>query len=536
MSIKSEKISLFLLILLFSVFFALFIYKSFVSMINIPFNEFDEAHRAENAKQMKEYNSFFVPLSGSNFDRNAQFQIPFKNNSFSSLYYHLERPPLVYSLMVFSTNLFGSIEWVYRLPSFIMGMLSFLIFLYFSRKFIKNPNIFALSVGLVSLVTSADLWLSSQYAQLDTGFTSFLFIALLSLIYFCESKRNVYLILSSLGLALGILCKGQPAIIFTFPILYLVFTKKLAVKQLIKLIFFTFIFICPWLLMISLKFGFFDVVKVFFNFAIVSAVNDEIFHLAPFFWYARWWWETLRPGWSLFIALFIFDLFHKSLDWRKKTLLFYILGGLITLSIPHNKLWWYVLPLIPPLSFYTYLSITDFLKNEKNLLFNLSLAILIASRAPLVGASNKVAMFYGIISALLMIYILTKLKISLRSFTSKYILRTIFKPEVILFFSIIFSLVSFYIRFPQIIPYHWNIKPVASYFSTLPGIKCLWIYDMPPESALFYSNAGEIHQLTANSKPFGYCNNYLMTPAEINDKKLIFKKGNMKLFSFEDIH
>ncbi len=515
-------------------FLVLFIIRSNITMFTVPFYDFDEAHRAENAKQMKLNQSYFVPLTGSSFDRVETLKIPFQNNPILHLYYHLERPFLVYLSMIISTTVFGttlgSVEWAYRLPSFIFGISSIFCLIYFAKKLTKisfkeTSTIIALSTALLALITSSDLWLSSQYAQMDTGITLFLFIGLLSLILYCDSRKISHLALSGISFSLGILSKGQPSIIIIFPIIYLLVIKKLTFKEMFKLIGFSSILLVPWIIYLSIKFGLNNLVSVFYGFAIYSSSIIYQFNVAPFFWYGRWWLESLRPGWTIFLALVLLDIYRREVDWKKGTLLTYIFGGLLAFSIPANKIWWYVLPLIPSVALYIYLSLLNYLKNESERLINLSLAIFIASLPIFLQATNTVSLVYGFITTIIVFILLNfKLNPENKSESSMSYFPYIFTIVLI------FSLTSFYQRFPSIVPWHWNTKPVATYYKNLPGQNCLWVYDMPAESVLFYSDAGEVDVYNQDTKLYGHCKHYLITPSEFHHGKLIFKKGHMQLF------
>ena len=517
-SIKPSSV---LLVLITTLFLVIFIIKSFITMVNVPFYDFDEAHRAENAKRMKEYRSFFTPLTGSAFDRVVNLRVPFKENPDLFLYYHLERPPLIYNLMILSTSIFGSTEWVYRIPSFLLGLLTIGAVVFLSGKLSVKKNYDALFVAVLAIITSSDLWLSSQYAQMDTGITLFLTLSLLTLLLFVNRKRNLLIYLSGIFFGLGILSKGQPAVTFSLPLIYLLIAKKINFKDLFKFILATVVTVSPWIIALIVKFGIKDVSHIFPMFAITSASIVEIHHKAPVFWYLRWWWESFRPGWTIFLALLIYDIKSKNFTWQKKTLLSYILGGLIIFSIPINKLWWYILPLIPAVVVYIYLSAKDYLEKNSTRLINLSLVIIIASLPIFLQTTNKVAILYGISITLIATLILFP-KIE---FIKKYMM------EIIFTLSIIIGLLSFYNHFPKIIPYHWNTKFVAQYYDSLPGKKCLWLGDMPGEAALFYSNAGEIIPLREDPQFFADCqNNYLITPEEYDKGQLIIRKGNMRLY------
>lgn len=529
--------------IIFLFFFYLFLHTSFSTMIRVPFFEFDEAHRAETAKRMLDYKSFLVPLTGSPFDRAFNGigapTVPFKENQFRYLYYHLERPPLVYLFMIGSVLILGSHEFSYRLPSFILGVLVLLAYFFAAGKMRKHIHYPALFSGLLVLMTSSDLWLSSQYAQLDTGITLFLFLSLLFLLLYCQKKRSIFLSLTGISFGLAILSKGQPAVIFLIPLIFLFFQKRLTFSEIVRLFTITLATLSPWLLYISLNFELKNFIAAFFGFAFVSTTQTDIHQQAPFFWYIRWFWESLRPGWTLFLALLFLDIFHRRLVWEKQVLLTYVAGSLLILSIPANKIWWYTLPLLPPMALYLYLSMTDYIQKSYTRLFFVGIAIVVASMPFAFGATNTNALLYGITITTAVVgilffpvYSLTKDNRFLTSTPMKVALCAVF------FLSIIISFYLFALRFPKIVPYHLGVKRVSQYFALLPGRKCLWAKDMPLETALFYSNAGEIWILNKESTFEKYCKHYAIVHEEylgeyiqeLGGKKQIYKRDKIILY------
>lgn len=509
-----------------------FISEAYVTMVSVPFNEFDEAHQSETAKRMKELHSYFVPVSGSPYDKVQEVRVVSLQDRFKFFYYHLERPPLIYDLMILSTTILGSREFSYRLPSFLFGMLSVVVFVVFSKPN-KGSEIMGFFLGLTCLVTSVDLWLSSQYAQLDTGLTAFLFIALLSLITYVESKQEKFLILSGISFSLAILAKGQPAIVLLPAVLFLIVSKRLSWKSFLRFSIYSAILLVPWVLYVGSKFGLLLFLETFGGFSFTTVRLDVAHHKAPFIWYVRWWWETLRPGWTLFLAFLAIDFFSKSIDWKRWTLIVYVLGNFIWLSALSDKLWWYVLPLVPAVCFYVYLSSSKYIsKNSK--LVNIALCVVIASRPPLFGATNTIAMFYGIVFTILVVLLLTVFKFSNAKFgrVTSGIVRNISYREILFVGAIWFCLFSFYTRFPKIIPYHYSIKPVSTYFSLLPEPKCLWVYDIPAISVLFYSESIETYPFTAGAKPYGHCSNYLITANKFPHFRQEYKVGRIRLYKF----
>lgn len=515
---------LFLILLLF---FGIFAAKSITIMKETPFYEFDEAHRAETAKRMKEQGSFLIPVTGSPYDRDINLKIASKDSPFIYLYYHLERPPLVYLLMIVSVSILGSYELSYRLPSFLLGMSIFLSYYVFAKKIVVKLNLYALALGFLALLTSSDLWLSSQYAQLDTGISGFLFLSLLLLIFYCTKKKKIILYLAGLSFGLAVLSKGQPAIIMIIPLTFLVLWKKLSVKEVFIFFACTAIALLPWLFNIIIKFGIDKFIQNFFGFAVSSASIPDVHQKAPFFWYARWFWESLRPGWTLFLAFLFLDIWHGNFNWTKATLATYIIGGLVMFSFPANKIWWYVLPLVPAIAFYIFLSASDYLKSDYKRIAYLALATIISSLPVFLSVSNKVTLLYGaiILACTLFVLKINRVKKIERFGRGLFVL------------SIIFSALWFYQRFPKIVPYSWETKPVAQYFARLSGPKCLWVKGMPVEEVLFYSNAGEAKLLDQNTYFDTHCKNYLIFHKKrlgefaelVKDKTVLYQRGELVL-------
>lgn len=520
-----------IIVFVLSCFTLLFILTSIGIMLNVSFYDFDEAHRAEKAKRMKEYMSL-VPLTGSVFDRNENHKIHFRDNGSLYLYYHLERPPLVYWLMMVSTSLVGNGEFSYRLPSFLFGAGTMAAFLMFTSRW---ANFLPVSIGFLILITSADLWLSSQYAQLDTALTFFLFNALILLILFCQKRTKIYLFFSAINLGLAILSKGQPAVIFLIPLIFLLLLRKISFKELVIFCGFTFAIILPYFTYLSARFGFIDLLKDFIGFGFVSATSPYLHLQAPFFWYGRWWLESLRPGWILFLSLVVYDIFKLNFNWVKSTLLIYIFLSWLFYSYWNNKIWWYILPLIPVTASYISISALEYLSKNSQKILNISVVIILASLPVFLQVTNTYSIIYGIVIGIISVWIL-------------HLRITFSKPaiNIILILSILISLLSFYYHFPKIIPFHHNTKYAGSFFKNQVQPKCLWVLEMPVETPLFYSDAGQVEVLTEAviaSRLYKDCrNNYLMTPVSADDleqkkyiprHELIFQRGTMKLYRLE---
>jgi len=501
-------------------------------MLTIPFHDFDEAHRAEGARNMRLNNYYISPLvggpynSGSEIETQRYFLDPDKK-----IYPEKGRPPFVFSLMAASSQIFGDVEWAYRLPSFIFGILGFICLFLFIRFFEKKHSWLALSISLLSFLTAYDWWHSLQMAHLDTAVSLFTCLALFLLMLFVKNKKKSFLFFSGFALGLAILSKGPPAVIFLFPLPYLF------IKDLFLLFIFAFLTILPWYIPLSLEHGFDYFFKKYIGGYVASPSLTKIgggdpTQAAPIFWYLRWWFDSFRPGIVLFGAFFLWDLIKKKLSWAKLTLLFYIVGGFGLFSYAKSKVWWYVLPIIPAVCAYLYFSIKDYLIENKTGIVNLSLVILLSSLPFFLFKTNTISLAYGLsvtlLSFLILVFNWKNLKfvwnfgppaggLEFWNFSLPVILAI--------------SLLSFYFHFPTITPTHWETKYVGQFFVSLPGTKCLWVEeDMPYEAILYYSQVGQIKYWDEDSQLTDGCVNYLVSDKKVSFGDLIYQNGPVRLY------
>lgn len=484
-------------------------------MTNVPLHDFDEANRAEAARNMKNYSSYLAPLTGSPFLRNDKLFVEAKGNASLKIYHHLERPPLYFLSMVLTSTLLGDNEFSYRLPSFVFGLATLVVLI-----IVASGAIFP----MLALITSSDWWLSSQSALMDTSLSFFLFIAFVFLLAFIEKKRKSLLVFSGASLGLSILSKGQPAVIFAFPLLFMLVTKKLSFKQALILLGSAGAVIAPWAIAIISKFGFENFIGTFLGFAKARSTVGDTTQLAPVYWYVRWFIESFRLGFLLFLTLVVTDFVEKRISYKKILILFYFFSSLALFSLSKNKVWWYVLPLVPVVALYVHESVLGIIKIDKNKLFNLSIIVLLLSLPLFYGASNTVALSYAVLLVGLS-FMVMRLKIKLKSL---YV-------NILFMVTIIFSLFMFYLRFPTISPTYPEVKTMGEYYQKLPQPKCLYLQSMPYEAMLYYSRAEEVNYLDENTKLIKGCDSYLITPDKINESNIVHNEYRLNLYKIDKI-
>ncbi len=498
--------------------FSLFTGMSLHFMISTPLHDFDGANRAEGAKQMVLNKDFLVPLTGSPYLRNEELRIVISNNPLRYLYYHLERPPLVFWLMGLSTSLFGEKEVFYRLPSFIFALGIFFIFLFFVHKLDSKVNHIALITAFVALITSHDIWLSGQMSLLDTTLTFFMFSTFCYIVLLLKTKKNIYAVLGGIAMTGAFLGKGPPTAILLMPIMFLVGTRKISYKSVLYLILTSALFAAPWIILTIVRFGLNNFLDTFvFTFAQSRFSRPDATQKAPIYWYARWWLDTLRPGFLLFIFAGILDIVKRKFDPFKLTLATYIGGGFMLYSLASNNVWWYVLPLIPPICMYIYFSLKRHLELQHLSVAQLSFIIILFSLPIFREARTTITFLYAIVMIVLALIIY--------KFGKKFN-----KVPYLFSLSLTVCLISFILHFPRIQPTYLEAKPVALHYKSLPEPKCLYVSTMPYESILFYSNAGEIKYWDYNTKLSKDCTSYLITPNNVTPYKSIFNKGRLHMY------
>ena len=427
------------------------------------------------------------------------------------------------------------------MPSLLFGLAVFdtlALTIYFLAQ--KKPNFPALAVALLAIITSYDWWLSAQMAHLDTAVALFTALSVFLLILFAQNKKKLLLPLAGFSLALAILAKGQPAVIFLFPFVYLLLAKKISPKEGLTLLGTTLIVLLPWIISFDKLLGPGLWLKTYFGRYISAPASTKIgggdpTQAAPIFWYLRWWFDSLRPGVFLFGAFFLLGLVKRKLSWQKIALLTYIFGGFGLFSYAKSKVWWYVLPIIPALSFYLYLAITDYLKERKHGLVNLSLAILIASLPLFLFRSNTISLAYGLLTTIL-VFLVLKLPITdyLLPATKKKRLFADLTPSLLFTVSLLTSLVFFYLHFPAPTPNHLETKSVGQFFQTLPYPKCLWVEeDFPYEAILYYSRVGQLDYLDEDSILDPACQNYLVAGKDLENLKPVYQSGPVRLYKMD---
>lgn len=495
---------------LFVVIIFFFVVVSFRNMVTLPFSEFDEANRAEGARNMVKFSYLWAPVTGSPFFRRDDLSIEYDKNS--NVYIHFERNPLVFWTMGLSSKIFGDKEISYRLPSFLFGIGTVA---YLFKILSKKSYLLAL-ISILPILFSYDWWMSCQMAHLDTALTFFLTLALVLLIN--EKNGNNWWLIS-ISIWLAFLSKGQMLVFLMTPLLLALVFKKINLETLIKISLLSLVLIIISLIPVFINHGF----RLWFDNYVLEllqnrAVNNDVSQVAPMWWYGYWWLFSFRWGVFLFVPLVIYDFVSKKIDKGKIIILAYIAINFILMSYMKNKVWWYVMPLMPGVCVYIYKSLMGIKRQGK---FKNILLVIFISSLPLfwgIEISLKRVVAYSVLIIFINSLVLIK------NFKVKNFEKWLFVPIILL------SAIIFYKKFP---------KPSASFPEVkrlLTGIDlsqvCLFVESMPYEGVMYYSEAGEINYWQTKVKE--NCQNYLVSPNYFEFEK-IKEIDRLKLYKINAI-
>ena len=173
-----------LLILVLSYFFFFF------NLGKYSLKEPDEGRYAEIPREMVEQGDYLVPHF--NYVR------------------YFEKPPLLYWIVAGSYKIGGVSEWSFRLPNALAGLFCTLVVFWAGRRW------YSAEAGLLSaivLMSSFGYFASTRIVTTDLLLASLLFAAVVSCNEFFRDRRNTYLYLFYLFLALATLAKGPIAVL-----------------------------------------------------------------------------------------------------------------------------------------------------------------------------------------------------------------------------------------------------------------------------------------------------------------------------------
>jgi len=267
------------------------------------------------------------------------------------------KPPLLLWVQVAFFKLFGVSVLAARMPSAIAALVTCLFIYWFAAKKLKQPLIGIIS-GLVLVTSQGFIALhGSRTGDYDSLLTMFTTMYCIYYFLYIEEQQPRYLLLSFIFITLAGLTKGVEAVMF-LPALFLYtairrrFISTLKEPRL-------YIGIAIFLLFV----GGFYLLREHYNPGYLKAVQDNELggrfnaviegHEGTVWYYlGRLVYERFNEWYLLCVFGMLVGLFSKDPALRRLTIFSMLCSMffLVTISLAHTKLWWYIMPATPFLS------------------------------------------------------------------------------------------------------------------------------------------------------------------------------------------
>jgi 4-amino-4-deoxy-L-arabinose transferase-like glycosyltransferase len=280
----------------------------------------------------------------------------------------LDKPMFFYWLIAISYKAFGVNEWAARLPSVLAALGCFALVYSFAR--IRWGPWEALWSGLI-LISGVEFFILSRVVIFDMSLTFCITLALYAFYQAAHAdetmRRRIYCALMYAGLAAGTLIKGLvglliPGLVIFF---YILIAKRWSILRSLYLIPGALSFlalVAPWYLLAEarnpgfLRYYLWD--EHFGRFATGSFDREQ-----PWYFFLA----VLAVGflpWSTLLPSVFRSYWSQSLDDRKIFLLCWSILPLILFSLSSSKLAHYILPIFPPLSILTAITLSGMFQNR----------------------------------------------------------------------------------------------------------------------------------------------------------------------------
>lgn len=246
------------------VIIGILIFSSFNGLVHLF--DWDENNFAEISREMIVTNNYW------------DLKIDFNN--------FYEKPPFFFWLQALSMKIFGINEFSARFPNTIAGILTLLLIFITGKKYYNEK------FGLIWVLSYVGSFLPLLYFKsgiIDPWFNFFIISGIIYTINYINSKKIKYLIFSSLLIGLGILTKGQVALIIflmSFGVYILIKKFKYLPKWYDLVIFFIGVLLLggSWFIFQILK-GDINVVKEFIKVQIDLMTQNVASHGQPFYYH-----------------------------------------------------------------------------------------------------------------------------------------------------------------------------------------------------------------------------------------------------------
>lgn len=305
----------------------------FIGLGRAPLEPFDDASYADVAKNIVKSGNWldFYWLGGQPF---------------------LEKPPLYYWLTALFFNIFGVNEFGARLFPALSGVGTLAVVFVFARRYLLAESAL---VSVILLMTVSGFWDFSSRAMLDMPTTFFVTLSLLFFYLSLQQPKAPWYLLYGASFSLAILTKSVVGFI---PILVtVIFLALTNARGLLSLKYwagtlFGLVLASIWHIFAYFRYG--EIfIREYFGYHVIQRIAGDIgIHQQPFMYFVNYLYDSER--FILFcFAVALPYLLYQAIRSRSQIhilLLVWIAVVFFAISFSRAKLFWYVIPLYPPLA------------------------------------------------------------------------------------------------------------------------------------------------------------------------------------------
>ncbi len=305
-----------------------------------PFlHAWDERYHALVAKNLIKH-----PLKPTLYD-NPLLDYDYRNWTSNHVWVHKQPVPL-WSI-AFSLWLFGLNEIAVRLPSVLLTTIGILI-VFKIALFLYNTKVAYIAAFLYSIHGLIIALAGGRYAtdHIDIFFLFFISLAVLWLLQYIKTKKQIFNILSGLSVGLAVLSKWLPAfIVFPVWLLLVIDSGKFKYEKILIdftiLILVTCLTFIPWQLYIHMKFPMEAAYENSFNMRHITEGLEG--HGKPFWFHFLFMGKMYGELFYIAAIWFIYKVLKKPLRLKRLALLVWFMVPFIFFSFPETKLQAYTL-------------------------------------------------------------------------------------------------------------------------------------------------------------------------------------------------
>ena len=290
---------------------------------------------------------------------------------------YLEKPPLLFWLIAAVSAPLGDVtEWSARVPSIVAALVVLCLTFLLARQ-LYGDRVALWAVVILAL--SVRFWWQARTVQIDMLLTACMTGALLSFWNWHTTRRTLYLLLFYAAIALGLLAKGPPALVFPLLLIVAFYWRRPEDRKqthwivgMLAAIAVIAIWMVPARMSVADEVAASQATQAQIGNELQRQILERLFTIGN---HAQWPWyyaiETLPVDWlpwTLFAPYMIYYVWKRRREGEEmRLLLAWTIPALIFFSISIGKRAVYILPLFPVIAILFSASILDLMDCAREL-------------------------------------------------------------------------------------------------------------------------------------------------------------------------